>query len=151
MIGPRSTSVDDCALVRLSWEEGPGGGRAASTDPARCPFSIRRVYYLFDIPAGADRGGHAHRELQQILVAAAGSFDVLLDDGTDRRTITLNRPDHGLRIVPGIWRELENFSAGSICLVIASHPYDESDYLREHSEFLSFREVRNVDEVADRG
>lgn len=104
-----------------------------------CPIEIRRVYYLYDVPGGASRGGHAHRDLHQILVAAGGSFDVLLDDGRNRRTVMLNRPYHALHIVPGIWRELSNFSSGSICLVLASAVYEESDYLRNYESFRSLK------------
>jgi dTDP-4-dehydrorhamnose 3,5-epimerase-like enzyme len=103
------------------------------------PFQIQRVYYLYDIPGGAMRGGHAHRNLEQFLIAAAGSFDVLLDDGTEQRTIMLNRPYQGLYIPRLVWRELLNFSSGSVCLVLASHPYDETDYFRDYDRFV--REV----------
>lgn len=100
------------------------------------PFDVKRVYYLYDIPGGETRGGHAHYELEQYLIAASGSFDVILDDGKNRRIVTLNRPNFALHIVPGLWRELDNFSSGSISLVLASHEYDESDYIRDYSEFL---------------
>jgi len=99
------------------------------------PFEIKRIYYLYDIPGGEDRGGHAHKELSQLIVAAAGSFNVKLDDGVNKKIITLNRPDYGIYIVPGIWRELLEFSSGAICLVLASHTYDEDDYLREYNNF----------------
>ena len=98
-----------------------------------------RVYYLYDVPGGEERGGHAHKELSQLIVAASGSFDVVLDDGTTKKTITLNRPYQGLYVVPGIWRELVNFSSGSSCLVLASHKYDESDYIRDYNEFLKYK------------
>lgn len=99
------------------------------------PFEIRRVYYLYDVPSGAERGGHAHRELRQLLIALAGSFDVVLDDGKQRNRLTLNRPDKGLVIGSMIWREIDNFSAGAVCLVLASHEYDEADYYRDYQEF----------------
>ncbi|MEP6951047.1 MAG: FdtA/QdtA family cupin domain-containing protein [Ginsengibacter sp.] len=99
------------------------------------PFDVRRIYYLYDIPGGEARGGHAHRELRQLIVAASGSFNVMLDDGTNKKIVTLNRPDYGLFVVPGIWRELMEFSSGAICLVLASHTYDENDYLRIYEEF----------------
>ena len=102
------------------------------------PFEIRRTYWLYDIPAGSHRGGHAHRRLEQVLIALGGSFDVVLDDGVERKTVTLNRPDRGLYLPTGIWRELENFSAGSVCLVLASEHYDETEYLRDHDEFLKW-------------
>ena len=101
------------------------------------PFDIQRVYYLYDIPGGESRGGHAHRQLRQLLVAMSGSFDVVLDDGSRQRRVSLNRPYQGLLVVPGMWRELENFSSGSVCLCLASLHYSEADYIRDHDDFLS--------------
>jgi hypothetical protein len=101
------------------------------------PFDIERVYYLYDVPGGSKRGGHAHRALHQLIVAISGSFDVLLDDGTSKRRYHLNRSYYGLYICPMIWRELDNFSSGSVCMVLASNRYDESDYLRDYKEFVS--------------
>jgi len=100
---------------------------------------VRRVYYLFDVPGGESRGGHAHRELQQLIVAAGGSFDVVIDDGKNRKIVNLNRPYFGLHIIPGIWRELVNFSSGAICLVLASATYDASDYIRDYEEFIKYK------------
>lgn len=102
------------------------------------PFDVKRVYYLFDIPSGAKRGGHAHKKLKQVLIAISGSFDVVLKDGKSKETITLNRPDKGLLIENNIWRELENFSSGSVCLVLASEQFSEKDYIRSYKEYLSF-------------
>ena len=99
------------------------------------PFDIKRIYYLYDIPGGEKRGGHAHKELRQLIVAASGSFTVLLDDGINKKIVHLNRPNYGLLVVPGIWRELEDFSSGAICLVLASLKYSESDYIRIYDEF----------------
>lgn len=96
---------------------------------------MKRVYYLYDVPGGEERGGHSHKQLYQLLVAAGGSFDVVLDDGVSTRTVTLNRPSYGLLIVPGIWRVLNNFSSGSVCLVLTSDYYEESDYIRDYQEF----------------
>ena len=101
------------------------------------PFAIERVYYLYDVPGGAERGGHAHKELQQLIVAMSGSFDVLLDDGVKKQRFHLNRSYYGLYVCPMIWRELDNFSSGSVCMVLASNCYDEADYYREYNEFLS--------------
>jgi len=101
------------------------------------PFEIKRVYYLYDVPAGAERGGHAHKKLQQFLVALAGSFDVVLNDGKNEQTITLNKPFEGLLITNGIWRELKNFSSGAVCLVVASGVFEEDDYIRDFEEFLA--------------
>ncbi|OXB22499.1 hypothetical protein B0A80_15425 [Flavobacterium tructae] len=100
------------------------------------PFSIKRVYYLYDVPAGSERGGHAHKDLRQFLVALSGSFDVVLNDGKEEKIVTLNKPYEGLLINPGIWRELQNFSSGSICLVVASEVYIEDDYIRDFDEFM---------------
>ena len=102
------------------------------------PFDIKRVYYLYDVPSSAKRGGHAHKALQQLLVPLSGSFDVVLKDGTDELTITLNKPDRGLLINSNIWRELENFSSGAVCMVIASDVYSEDDYIRDYNDFLSY-------------
>jgi hypothetical protein len=107
------------------------------------PFSVKRIYYLYDVPGGEARGGHAHKELHQLIVAASGSFNVLLDDGQNKKIVTLNRPDYGLLVVPGIWRELFEFSSGSICMVLASRLYEESDYLRDYNHFISFKNVGN--------
>ena len=101
------------------------------------PFLPKRVYYLYDVPGGSERGGHAHRGLHQLIVAAGGSFDVLIDDGSMKKTVSLNRPYHGLLVVPGIWRELMNFSSGATCLVLASEEYEESDYFRDYSSFVN--------------
>ncbi|WP_017495370.1 FdtA/QdtA family cupin domain-containing protein [Flavobacterium sp. WG21] len=100
------------------------------------PFSIKRVYYLYDVPAGSERGGHAHKDLRQFLVALSGSFDVVLNDGKEEKIVTLNKPYEGLLINPGIWRELQNFSSGSICLVVASEVYIEDDYIRDFDKFM---------------
>ncbi|HSD14562.1 MAG TPA: FdtA/QdtA family cupin domain-containing protein [Flavobacterium sp.] len=102
------------------------------------PFDIKRVYYLYDVPSGAERGGHAHKKLKQFLVALSGSFDLILKNGKEERVITLNKPNEGLLINPGIWREIKNFSSGSVCLVVASAQFEEADYIREYKEFLNY-------------
>ncbi|MDE5955443.1 MAG: FdtA/QdtA family cupin domain-containing protein, partial [Bacteroidales bacterium] len=103
------------------------------------PFDIRRAYWLYDIPGGKSRGGHAHKDLRQLIVAVSGSFTVTLDDGNVKRTFLLNRPYQGLLVVPGIWRTLDDFSSGSVCLVLASHPYSEDDYIRNYEDFIEYK------------
>ena len=103
------------------------------------PFDVKRIYYLYDVPSGEARGGHAHYELEQFIIAASGSFDVILNDGRNKKRVSLNRPNLALHIVPGLWRELDNFSSGSICMVLASHTYDESDYIRDYDNFLKLK------------
>jgi dTDP-4-dehydrorhamnose 3,5-epimerase-like enzyme len=127
--------VSDCVLYELDKNHRNKGNITVIENRDIIPFDIERVYYLYDVPGGEERGGHAHKDLYQLIVAGSGSFDVILDDGNQKRTITLNRPYQGLYIVPGIWRELVNFSSGSSCLVLASHKYDETDYIRDYCEF----------------
>lgn len=138
LTGPEST-VYDCNLLELPRVGSPAGNLTVMQHPSTCPFAVRRVYYLYDVPGGSTRGGHAHRELHQLIIAASGSFEVLIDDGHNRRSVPLNRPYHALHIVPGIWRELHNFSSGSICLVLASEPYREDDYLRTTRSFTDYK------------
>jgi WxcM-like, C-terminal len=127
------STIEDCHTITLHRR---GRGNTTRAIPhADVPFDISRVYYLYDVPAGARRGGHAHRRLEQVLFAVAGSFDVLLDDGRRVRATRLDRAHSGVYITTGIWRELRNFSSGAICLALASAPYDEADYVREYDEF----------------
>jgi hypothetical protein len=134
-----SSSIYDCVVLPLNKVHNRAGNITIVEGQKNVPFDIKRIYYLYDIPSGEVRGGHAHKELHQLIVAASGSFDVLLDDGTNKKIVTLNRPDYGLLIVPGIWRELFEFSSGSICMVLSSHKYDENDYLREYENFMNYK------------
>ena len=136
-------SVYDCVILPLSKIHNRAGNITIVEGQKNIPFDVRRVYYLYDIPGGENRGGHAHKELHQFIVAASGSFNVLLDDGQNKKIVTLNRPDYGLMVVPGIWRELFEFSSGAICLVLASHKYDKDDYMRDYDQFIIFRDNIN--------
>lgn len=131
------SSVFDCNILHFG-QFGDRNGRITSINNGiEIPFSIKRVFYLYDIPGGESRGAHAHKECHQFLIAASGSFEVLLDDGKSKRQVQLNSPNIGLHILPGIWASEINFSSGSICLVLASHKYDELDYIREYEDFLN--------------
>lgn len=129
--------IDKCEIINLPKIEDSRGNLTFVEEESQIPFAIKRVYYLYDVPAGSERGGHAHIALNQIIIALAGSFDVELDDGKTRKTFSLNRPYEGLYICPGIWRELKNFSSGSVCLVLASNLYSEDDYYRDYDQFIS--------------
>ncbi|MFC4452163.1 FdtA/QdtA family cupin domain-containing protein [Deinococcus sonorensis] len=128
--------LDQVRIIQLPRVQDPRGNLTFVEGEQHVPFDIKRVYYLYDVPGGETRGGHAHRDLEQVLIAASGSFEVVLDDGRARRTFLLNRPYHGLYLPRLIWRELENFSSGSVCLVLASLRYDEADYYRDYDEFI---------------
>ena len=125
----------DCHLVDLPKIEDARGNLTFIEGSRHVPFDIQRVYYLYDVPGGAERGGHAHKALSQLIIAMAGSFDVVLDDGRDRKRFHLNRSYYGLYVGPMIWRELDNFSSGSVCMVLASNLYDEDDYFRDYDHF----------------
>lgn len=136
----KASTVYDCTLIEMNKHHSDNKGNITVVENGiTVPFDVKRVYYLYDIPGGEARGGHAHKELQQLIIAASGSFDIVLDDGIVKRTITLNRPYRGLLITPGIWRELNDFSSGSVCLVLASHVYSESDYLRDYNDFIKYK------------
>lgn len=131
-----SASIHECKIITLEHHHHENGNLTVVEDHNEVPFKIKRVYYLYDIPGGEERGGHAHKALYQLIVAISGSFTVNITDGRESKSITLNRPYEALLIVPGIWRTLDNFSSGSVCAVIASEHYDESDYIRNYNEFL---------------
>ncbi len=135
----KNNTVFDCSIIDVSKVHNEAGNITVIENGINVPFDVKRVYYLYDIPSGEARGGHAHYELEQYIIAASGSFDVILDDGKNRKIVNLNRPNLALHIVPGLWRELDNFSSGSISLVLASHIYDEKDYIRDYNEFLKFK------------
>lgn len=132
-------SVSDCPVIELPKIENRSGNLTSIQNSIEIPFDIKRIFYLYDIPGGKDRGAHAHIECHQFLIAGSGSFDVLLDDGKSKKLVTLNQSYKGLHIPPGIWASEINFSSGSICLVLASHKYDEKDYIREYDEFLKYK------------
>lgn len=131
-------SVFDCSLYELNKFRYPEGNLTYVYQNVHVPFPINRVFYSYDIPSGEDRGAHAHKQCHQLIIAASGAFEVVLDDGTNKRTVTLNRPFWGLHVPPGIWAKEQGFSSGSICLVLASHGYDEEDYIRTYDEYLNF-------------
>ncbi|MDW8002934.1 MAG: FdtA/QdtA family cupin domain-containing protein [Deltaproteobacteria bacterium] len=135
------TTVHDCRIIELPKISERRGAITPIYGREHVPFEIRRVYYLYDVPGGESRGGHAHKELEQLIVAVMGAFDVILDDGFERKRVHLNRAYYGLYIPPMIWRELENFSSGGVCLVLASLPYDENDYIRDYETFLKFKQM----------
>jgi dTDP-4-dehydrorhamnose 3,5-epimerase-like enzyme len=128
-------AVFDCHIKNISKIHNKAGNISIIENGRNSFFKVKRIYYLYDVPAGELRGGHAHYELEQYIIAASGSFDVVLDDGKDKRIVTLNRPNLALHVVPGLWRELKNFSSGSVTLVLASEVYKEKDYIRNYDEF----------------
>ena len=136
----KDSSISDCSLIQLQKIHNRAGNITAINELVDIHFKIKRVYYLYDVPGGEERGGHAHKNLNQLVVAASGSFDIVLNDGKKKKTVNLNRPYFGLNIVPGIWREIINFSSGSICLVLASELYSSEDYIRDYE---IFKELKN--------
>lgn len=128
--------IETCRFIDMPIINDPRGNLSFIEGERHVPFDIKRVYYLYDVPGGAHRGGHAHRKLHQLVIAMSGSFDIVLDDGERTRRYHLNRSYYGLYIAPMMWREMDNFSSGSVCLVLASDYYDESDYFRDHGTFL---------------
>ena len=134
----KNTSLDSLNLFQLPKIEDPRGNLSV-IEKEVIPFPIKRVYYLYDIPSNARRGGHAHMEQKEVLIALSGSFEVLLGDGKGKKVVTLNKPNIALMIPAGLWRELENFSSGSVCLVLASDVFDEADYIRDYDSFLEYK------------
>lgn len=135
-------SVYDCGIIELDRHHSQRKGDISVIENGETvPFDVKRIYYLYDVPGGVSRGGHAHKELYQLIIAASGSFAVTLDDGNVKRTFMLNRPYQGLLVKPGIWRTLDDFSSGSVCLVMASEKYEEKDYIKEYEKFMKYRQM----------
>ena len=132
-------NILNCKILKIPKIEDPRGNLSVIENDV-IPFPIKRVYYLYDVPSAAERGGHSHIEQQEFLIALSGSFDVILNDGKDQKTVTLNKPFEGLLITNGIWRELKNFSSGSVCLVVASDVFKEEDYIRDFEDFLKSKD-----------
>ena len=136
----KNRSIDDVEIIsipKIIDEE--GRGKLSVIEKSIIPFEIKRVYYLYDVPSDAFRGGHAHKNLIQFMIALSGSFEVKIDDGSNNKKVMLNKPNQGLLIPSGIWREMDNFSAGAVCLVLASEFFDESDYFRDYNSFLDYK------------
>ena len=134
------SNVGDCRIVELDKHHSDRKGNLTVVENGvTLPFDVKRVYYLYDVPGGESRGSHAHRELEQLIIAASGSFTVTLDDGVSKRSFFLNRPYQGLYVKPGLWRDLGDFSSGAVCMVLASEVYQKEDYIRDYQEFLEFR------------
>ncbi len=134
----KNHSIFDCSIIHLPRIYNRSGNITPVENLKNIPFEVKRVYYLYDIPGGESRGAHGHKELESLIIAASGSFDVTIDDGHNKKTVQLNRPYFGLHIRPCMWRDIHNFSSGSICLVLASELYNEEDYLRSYEEFMKF-------------
>lgn len=135
----KQSTAYDCTMIQFDTHHHDKGNISVVENMNDIPFEVKRIFYLYDVPGGENRGGHAHYKLFQLMVAASGSFDVVVDDGNIRRTFTLNRPYQGLLVEPGLWCELANFSSGSVCLVLASDFYDEPDYIRSYDNFIEYK------------
>ena len=134
------SSVYDCSIIELPKVHNVAGNiTAINNGEGIVPFEIKRLYYLYDIPGGESRGAHSHKELEQLIIAASGSYDITLDDGTTKRTFNLSKPYYGLYTPSGIWREINNFSSGAICLVLASHIFNAKDYIRDYKQYVNYR------------
>ena len=137
-------SVEDCKIVDLPIVHNDSGNITVLENQINIPFDIKRIYYLYDVPMGAERGGHGHYDLQQYVIAASGSFTFVLDDGMNKKEVFLNHPNKALHIKPGIWREMKDFSSGSVCLVLASMEYTEKDYIRDYNDFKIYRSRNEI-------
>ena len=135
------TCIKDCRIITLKKHHHANGSLTAVNNGTDLPYDIQRTFFIYDVPGGAERGGHSHYTCHEFIIAISGSFDVTIDDGMDKRTYTLNRPYQGLLVVPGIWRTLQNFSSGSVCLALASHHYEEDDYVRDYQHFLELKDI----------
>ena len=135
----RNNTVFDCKIVNFSKIQNSSGNITVLENGTNSSFDVKRIYYLYDVPGGESRGGHAHYDLEQYIVAASGSFEVILDDGFNKKKVFLNRPNIGLHVVPGLWRKLDNFSSGSICMVLASEHYTEKDYIRNYADYKKYK------------
>jgi hypothetical protein len=138
--------ITDCKLIDLPIIHDPRGNLTFVEGGNHIPFDIKRVYYLYDVPGGSERGGHAHKGLHQLIIAISGAFDIVLDDGREKKRYHLNRSYFGLYVCPMIWREMDNFSSGAVCLVLASNFYDEADYYRDYSSFIKVAEESSADQ-----
>jgi len=132
-------TVNDCSVIDLARNKNRAGNISIIENNVNLPFEVKRVFYIYDIPGGESRGAHSHKECHQFIVAASGSFEIEMDDGCNKRTVTLNRPNFGLHIPPGIWAAEKEFSSGAICLVLTSQKYNEHDYIRNYKDYLNFR------------
>jgi hypothetical protein len=137
----KAATIDDCKLLPLPRHSERAGSLTSLENSKDIPFDVKRIFYLYDIPGGENRGGHAHKECHQMLVAASGAFDVKVSDGKNEKIYRLDRPYYGLHVPPGVWAEELNFSSGSICLVLTSHEFDESDYWRSYDKYLEFKKA----------
>lgn len=139
----KKTSVFNCSVIELPRIKNRAGNITPVNNSKDIPFEVKRVFYIYDIPGGEDRGAHSHRKCHQFIIAASGSFEIELNDGKNKRTVVLNRPYYGLHIPPGIWAAEKGFSSGAVCLVLTSHKYDEKDYIRKYEEFEKFKYEEN--------
>ena len=135
-------SVKDCNIINLNKIHNQAGNITVLENNKDIPFEVKRIYYLYDVPMGSERGGHGHYELEQFIIAASGSFTIVLDDGKNKKYLFLNNPSQALYVKPGIWREIINFSSGSICLVLASKDYNENDYIRDYNKYLEWKSLK---------